>query len=179
MVPQVPLLISFNVEEVGKQVAASTQTSKECNNVALASFIHVNVSLKFIRVCDETGNRNVHILRNFSKEQNIKYFYDITDHRDFMTTIMVCHLDQRTHLHAELNVSAAGPLNDVSPTHGKSLFVDTSQLLDDPDRPELEDITYSDDEEDVGAEANFTNSETTIIVSPIPTTRVHKDHLVT
>nr|GEU36480.1 putative ribonuclease H-like domain-containing protein [Tanacetum cinerariifolium] len=41
---------------------------------------------------------------------------------------------------------------------------------------ELEDITYSDDEEDVGAEADFTNLETTIIVSPIPTTRVHKDH---
>nr|GEV72798.1 transposon Ty3-G Gag-Pol polyprotein [Tanacetum cinerariifolium] len=39
-----------------------------------------------------------------------------------------------------------------------------------------EDITYFDDEEDVGAEADFTNLETTIIVSPIPTTRVHKDH---
>nr|GEY74754.1 hypothetical protein [Tanacetum cinerariifolium] len=43
----------------------------------------------------------------------------------------------------------------------------------------LEDITYSDDEEDVDAEADFTNLETTIIVSPIPTTRVHKDHHVT
>nr|GEV99645.1 hypothetical protein [Tanacetum cinerariifolium] len=40
-------------------------------------------------------------------------------------------------------------------------------------------ITYSDDEEDVGAEADFTNLETTITVSPIPTTRVHKDHHVT
>nr|GEU90147.1 putative ribonuclease H-like domain-containing protein [Tanacetum cinerariifolium] len=44
---------------------------------------------------------------------------------------------------------------------------------------ELEDITYSDDEEDVGAEADFTNLETPIIVSPILTTRVHKDHPVT
>nr|GEV43489.1 putative ribonuclease H-like domain-containing protein [Tanacetum cinerariifolium] len=43
----------------------------------------------------------------------------------------------------------------------------------------LEDITYSDDEEDVGKEADFTNLETTITVSPIPITRVHKDHLVT
>nr|GEV91308.1 putative ribonuclease H-like domain-containing protein [Tanacetum cinerariifolium] len=40
-------------------------------------------------------------------------------------------------------------------------------------------ITYSDDDEDVGAEADFTNLETTITVSPIPTTRVHKDHPVT
>nr|GEZ16244.1 hypothetical protein [Tanacetum cinerariifolium] len=43
----------------------------------------------------------------------------------------------------------------------------------------LEDITYYDDEEDVGAEADFTNLETTITVSPIPITRVHKDHPVT
>nr|GEW02463.1 putative ribonuclease H-like domain-containing protein [Tanacetum cinerariifolium] len=41
---------------------------------------------------------------------------------------------------------------------------------------DLEDITYSDDEEDVGVEADFTNLETNITVSPIPTTRVHKDH---
>nr|GEV46975.1 hypothetical protein [Tanacetum cinerariifolium] len=41
---------------------------------------------------------------------------------------------------------------------------------------ELEDITYSDDEEDVGAETDFTNLERTITVRPIPTTRVHKDH---
>nr|GEV09035.1 copia protein [Tanacetum cinerariifolium] len=76
--------------------------------------------------------------------------------------------------------SAAGPSDiAVSLTHGKSLYVDSSQLPDDPNMPKLEDITYSDDEEDVGAEANFTNLETTITVSPIPTTRVHKDHLVT
>nr|GEU88939.1 hypothetical protein [Tanacetum cinerariifolium] len=44
---------------------------------------------------------------------------------------------------------------------------------------ELEDITYSDNEEDVGAEADFINLETTITVSPIPSTRVHNDHPVT
>nr|GFD12974.1 hypothetical protein [Tanacetum cinerariifolium] len=45
--------------------------------------------------------------------------------------------------------------------------------------PALEDIVYSDDEEDVGAEADFSNLETSITVSPIPTTIVHKDHSVT
>nr|GEX04611.1 putative reverse transcriptase domain-containing protein [Tanacetum cinerariifolium] len=39
-------------------------------------------------------------------------------------------------------------------------------------------ISYSVDEEDVGAEADFNNLETTITVSPIPTTRIHKDHHV-
>nr|GEY08591.1 putative ribonuclease H-like domain-containing protein [Tanacetum cinerariifolium] len=76
--------------------------------------------------------------------------------------------------------SAAGPSNTaVSPTHGKSSYVDTSQYPDDPNMPELEDITYSDDEEDVGAEADFTNLEITMTVSHILTTRVHKDHPVT
>nr|GEV36649.1 retrovirus-related Pol polyprotein from transposon TNT 1-94 [Tanacetum cinerariifolium] len=42
----------------------------------------------------------------------------------------------------------------------------------------LLDITYSDDENDVGAKADFNNLETSIIVSPIPTTRIHKDHPV-
>nr|GEX74252.1 putative ribonuclease H-like domain-containing protein [Tanacetum cinerariifolium] len=75
--------------------------------------------------------------------------------------------------------SVAGPSNAVaSPTYGKSSFIDASQLLDDPDMPELEDIIYSDDEDDVGAEADFNNLETSITVSPIPTTRVHKDHHV-
>nr|GEV29758.1 putative ribonuclease H-like domain-containing protein [Tanacetum cinerariifolium] len=44
---------------------------------------------------------------------------------------------------------------------------------------DTEDITYSDDEDDVGAEADFNNLETSIIVSPIPITRVHKDHPMT
>nr|GEV19808.1 putative ribonuclease H-like domain-containing protein [Tanacetum cinerariifolium] len=35
------------------------------------------------------------------------------------------------------------------------------------------------DEEDIGAEADFSNLETSITVSPIPTTRVHKDHPIT
>nr|GEX91349.1 putative ribonuclease H-like domain-containing protein [Tanacetum cinerariifolium] len=76
--------------------------------------------------------------------------------------------------------SAAGPSNTaVSPTHGKYSYMDPSQYPDDPNMPALEDITYSDDEEDVGIEADFTNLETKITVSPILTTRVHKDHHVT
>nr|GEX60105.1 hypothetical protein [Tanacetum cinerariifolium] len=75
--------------------------------------------------------------------------------------------------------SAAGPSNTaVSPTHGKSSYVDTSQYPDDPNMLALEDITYSDNKEDVGAEADFSNLETNITVSSILTTRVHKDHPV-
>nr|GEY61290.1 ribonuclease H-like domain-containing protein [Tanacetum cinerariifolium] len=42
----------------------------------------------------------------------------------------------------------------------------------------LEDIIYSDDEDVVGAEVDFKNLESLIPVSPIPTTRIHKDHPV-
>nr|GEV35468.1 hypothetical protein [Tanacetum cinerariifolium] len=43
---------------------------------------------------------------------------------------------------------------------------DASQLPNDPDMPELEDITYSNDEEDVGVEADFNNLETSITEEP-------------
>nr|GEY46611.1 retrovirus-related Pol polyprotein from transposon TNT 1-94 [Tanacetum cinerariifolium] len=78
------------------------------------------------------------------------------------------------------NFNVAGPFdNVVSPNFeigGKSSFTDLSQYPNDPNMPSLEDIVYSDDEEDVGAEDDFSNLETSITVSPIPTTRAHKDH---
>nr|GEU70710.1 putative ribonuclease H-like domain-containing protein [Tanacetum cinerariifolium] len=68
--------------------------------------------------------------------------------------------------------SAAGPSNDVaSPTYEKSLMLLNFLMI--LIMPELEDITYSNDEDNVGAEA------TSITVSHIPTTSVHKDHPVT
>nr|GEX89284.1 hypothetical protein [Tanacetum cinerariifolium] len=75
-------------------------------------------------------------------------------------------------------ISAARPSNTIaSPTHGKSSFKDASQLPDNPDMLEMEDITYS-DHKNVGAKADFNNLETSIIVSLIPTTRTHKGHHV-
>ncbi|GJR74626.1 putative ribonuclease H-like domain-containing protein [Tanacetum coccineum] len=52
------------------------------------------------------------------------------------------------------------------------------ELLDDLNMPELEDIIYSNDAEDVGAEADMNNLNTFMHVSPILTTRIHKDHPV-
>nr|GFA01073.1 hypothetical protein [Tanacetum cinerariifolium] len=78
---------------------------------------------------------------------------------------------------------ASGPSNNAVSLNfelgGKYSYVDPSQYPDDPEMPALEYITYSDDEEDVGAEADFSNLETNITASPILTTRVHKDHHVT
>nr|GEV15104.1 putative ribonuclease H-like domain-containing protein [Tanacetum cinerariifolium] len=68
--------------------------------------------------------------------------------------------------------SVAGPSNAAaSPTYGKSSFIDASQLPDDPDMPELEDITYSDYDDDVGAEVDFNNLKFSITDEP---KRVHQ-----
>nr|GEW88157.1 hypothetical protein [Tanacetum cinerariifolium] len=87
------------------------------------------------------------------------------------------------------STNSANSFNDVGPSDnvvslnleigGKYSFMDPSQYPDDPDMPALEDIVYSDDEDDVGVEADFSNLETIISVSPIPITKVHKDHHVT
>ncbi|GJW93586.1 putative ribonuclease H-like domain-containing protein [Tanacetum coccineum] len=72
------------------------------------------------------------------------------------------------------NVNASGT-NEVNADGGKTSI----ELPDDPNMPALEDdsiFDYSSDDEDVGAEADMNNLDTTIQVSPIPTTRIHKDH---
>nr|GEU76537.1 putative ribonuclease H-like domain-containing protein [Tanacetum cinerariifolium] len=61
--------------------------------------------------------------------------------------------------------SVAGPSNTaVSPTYGQTFDIDASYFPDDPDMPGLEDIIYSDDEDVIGAEADFNNLESFIPV---------------
>ncbi|GKF32863.1 hypothetical protein Tco_0102661 [Tanacetum coccineum] len=52
------------------------------------------------------------------------------------------------------------------------------ELLDEPNMPELEDIVYSNNDEDVGAEVDMNNLDAFMLISPIPTIRIHKDHPV-
>ncbi|GKD21479.1 retrovirus-related pol polyprotein from transposon TNT 1-94 [Tanacetum coccineum] len=64
-------------------------------------------------------------------------------------------------------------------------FINANDLPTDPFMSDLEDtinllntgiFSGAYDDEDVGAEADLNNLETTMNVSPIPTTRIHKDH---
>ncbi|GKA65623.1 putative ribonuclease H-like domain-containing protein [Tanacetum coccineum] len=52
------------------------------------------------------------------------------------------------------------------------------ELPDEPNMPALEDIVYSDNDDDVSTEANVNNLDAFMPVRPILTTRVHKDHPV-
>ncbi|GKC09590.1 ribonuclease H-like domain-containing protein [Tanacetum coccineum] len=78
------------------------------------------------------------------------------------------------------NVNSTNNVNATSTNKVNVVGRKTSiELPDDPNMPALEDISIFDlsrDNEDVGVEANMNNLDTTIQVSPIPTTRIHKDH---
>ncbi|GJS46140.1 putative ribonuclease H-like domain-containing protein [Tanacetum coccineum] len=72
------------------------------------------------------------------------------------------------------NVNAAGT-NEVNVVSGKT----SMELPFDQNMPALEDYSIFDlprDDEDDGSVADMNNLDTTIQVSPIPTTRIYKDH---
>nr|GFA13717.1 putative ribonuclease H-like domain-containing protein [Tanacetum cinerariifolium] len=73
--------------------------------------------------------------------------------------------------------SAAGPSNTAAfPPVENFALQNVSTSSHDADMLNLEDFTHSDDADDVGAEADINNLESTISVSPIPTSKIHKDH---
>ncbi|GJY96938.1 putative ribonuclease H-like domain-containing protein [Tanacetum coccineum] len=96
------------------------------------------------------------------------------------------------------NVSAASTFTGANTDESSFVYlggkipIDASTLPNadlpiDPNMPDLEDASDTllndgifngayDDDEDVGAVADFNNMDNTIAVSPIPTLRIHKDH---
>ncbi|GJX27474.1 putative ribonuclease H-like domain-containing protein [Tanacetum coccineum] len=85
----------------------------------------------------------------------------------------------------DASVNSTNNINTVSPTVNATSIEDNDVdenivygCADDPNIPKLEDIVYSDDDEDVGAEADMNNLDAFMPVSPILTTRIHKDHPV-
>ncbi|GKD74504.1 hypothetical protein Tco_1332786, partial [Tanacetum coccineum] len=79
----------------------------------------------------------------------------------------------------EDNVNRTNTINAASTNEVNAVSIKTStDLPDDPNMPPLEDIVYSDDDEDVGAEIDMNNLDAFMPFSPIPTTRVNKDHPV-
>ncbi|GJU98731.1 ribonuclease H-like domain-containing protein [Tanacetum coccineum] len=104
-----------------------------------------------------------------------------------MTLDLRAELDKLLVQQKEAYANSTNRISTVSPSvsaAGQS-FINANDLPTDPLMPDLEDTTdllntgiFSGayDDEDVGAEANLNNLETTMNVTPIPTTRIHKDH---
>ncbi|GKC34921.1 putative ribonuclease H-like domain-containing protein [Tanacetum coccineum] len=87
--------------------------------------------------------------------------------------------DERDDQEKDVSVNRTNNVNAVSINEVNVVGRKASiELLDDPNMPALEDIIYSDNDEDVGAEADMNNLDAFMPISPIPTTRIHKDHPV-
>nr|GFD07644.1 hypothetical protein [Tanacetum cinerariifolium] len=78
----------------------------------------------------------------------------INSTNDFTTTGPLVSAAKQNFTNSSNDFSAAGPSNAAMPN--------------------LENLSHNAD--DVGAEADTNNMESVILVSPIPTTRIHKDH---
>ncbi|GJS13490.1 putative ribonuclease H-like domain-containing protein, partial [Tanacetum coccineum] len=85
----------------------------------------------------------------------------------------------------DASVNSTNNINTVSPTVNAASIEDNVVdenivygCADDLNISELEDIVSLDDDKDVGAEADMNNLNAFMPVSPIPTTRIHKDHPV-
>ncbi|GJS72407.1 putative ribonuclease H-like domain-containing protein [Tanacetum coccineum] len=92
---------------------------------------------------------------------------------------------ERVNQEKDASVNSINTINTASATVNAASMEDSVvdenivyRCADDPNIPNLEEISKFSDAEDDGAEADMTNLDTHIPVSPIPTTRIHKDHLV-
>ncbi|GJY80477.1 putative ribonuclease H-like domain-containing protein [Tanacetum coccineum] len=101
---------------------------------------------------------------NQEKDDNVSSTNDVNTASDGNSTNNVNAVSSTVNA-AGIEVNAVDPKTSI-------------ELPNDPNMPELEDIVYSDDDEDVGAEADMNNLDAFMPVSPIPTTRIHKDHPV-
>ncbi|GJW87240.1 putative ribonuclease H-like domain-containing protein [Tanacetum coccineum] len=91
--------------------------------------------------------------------------------------------EPRVNQEQDESVNSTNNINTVSATVNTASIEDNAievnivyGCVGDPNMPNLEEIVYSDDDEDVDAEANMTNLDTHILVTPTPTTKIHKDH---
>nr|GEW24403.1 hypothetical protein [Tanacetum cinerariifolium] len=79
--------------------------------------------------------------------------------------------------YSDNNINEVNAAGTIVPTIGKN-SPNSTNTFSASGPSNTADITYSDDEDDVGAEADFNNLETSITASLIPTIKVRKDHPV-
>ncbi|GJU30582.1 ribonuclease H-like domain-containing protein [Tanacetum coccineum] len=116
------------------------------------------------KVTEEPGKEGGNSSNDQEKDDNINSTNNINTASDGNSTNNVNVVS--------LTVNAVGTkVNDVDPKT-------SIELPNDPNMPELKDIVYSDDDEDVGAETDTNNLDAFMPVNPIPTTRIHNDHPV-
>nr|GEY59545.1 putative ribonuclease H-like domain-containing protein [Tanacetum cinerariifolium] len=106
-----------------------------------------------------------------NKDKGKSHVVTITGFRDLNTEFEKCINNSSNGVNAaSSSVSTAGH-NFINSTNDFSDAGPSNAAM-----PNVEDLTHSNDADDVGPEADINNLEFIISVSPIPTTRIHKDH---
>nr|GFC66848.1 hypothetical protein [Tanacetum cinerariifolium] len=95
----------------------------------------------------------------------------ITGFRDLNTEFKECTNNSSNGVNAASSLVSTARHNFINNTNNFSAAGPSNAAM-----PNLEDLTHSNDADAVGAEADINNLESIISVSPIPTTRIHKDH---
>nr|GFB98027.1 hypothetical protein [Tanacetum cinerariifolium] len=95
----------------------------------------------------------------------------ITGFRDLNAEFKECNNNSLNGVNATSSLVSTSGQNSINTTNDFSAADPSNASM-----PNLEDLSHSNDADDIGAEADINNLESIISVSPIPTTRIYKDH---
>nr|GFC74219.1 hypothetical protein [Tanacetum cinerariifolium] len=106
-----------------------------------------------------------------NKDKGKSLVVTITGFRDLNAEFKECNNNSSNGVNATSSLVSTAGHNSINSTNDFSAAGPSNAAM-----PNLEDLSHSNDADDVGAEAKINNLESIISASPIPTTRIHKDH---
>nr|GEZ33314.1 hypothetical protein [Tanacetum cinerariifolium] len=106
-----------------------------------------------------------------NKDKGKSHVVTITGFRDLNVEFEECNNNSSNGVNAASSLVSNAGQNSINNTNDFSAAGPSNAVM-----PNLEDLSHSNDADDVGAEADINNMKSIISVSPIPTTRIHKDH---
>nr|GEZ53150.1 ribonuclease H-like domain-containing protein [Tanacetum cinerariifolium] len=106
-----------------------------------------------------------------NKDKGKSLVVTITGFRDLNAEFEECNNNSSSGVNAASSLVSTAGHNFINSTNDFSAAGPSNAAM-----PNLENLTHSDDADAIGAEADINNLESIISVSPIPTSRIHKDH---
>nr|GFB26567.1 hypothetical protein [Tanacetum cinerariifolium] len=104
-----------------------------------------------------------------NKDKGKSPIVTITGFKDLNAEFEECNNNSSNGVNAASSLVSVAGQNYINSTNDFSAAGPSNAAM-----PNLEDLSH--DADDVGAEADINNMESIILVSPIPTTRIHKEH---
>nr|GEW35304.1 ribonuclease H-like domain-containing protein [Tanacetum cinerariifolium] len=106
-----------------------------------------------------------------NKDKGKSHVVTITGFRDLNAEFKECDNNSSNGVNAASSSVSTTGKNSINSTNDFSATGPSNVAM-----PNLEDLSHSNDADDVGAEADINNLESIILVSPILTTKIHIDH---